>query len=374
MEYKEQKKIKRNVGIDLLRIISMINIINLHINLFSGQLRLHSKSIKYKEIWRLETFSYWSVDCFGLISGIVGYKRYKFSNLIYLWMLVSFYSISISLYLYFIYKQITKRILFLHFFPILIKRHWYVNAYFSMYLLLPFINYGIESLNIKTYRNLILFFFGFYSIYDVFAKLLIGKAYNFLIGGYSSMWLTILYIIGAYLGKYIIKNKNEIRARHYIFFLFIYISSSFISCEIRFKLLKTERKISKNILISYLSPTMLLQALSLIMFFSSLNIQNKILIKIISFITPLNFSAQLIHARLFQTKIKSIIILFKYINNFNSNKLFFKIYALSILIYSFCIIIDYLRFILFKLCKIREICLYIERKAPTIMDRLIIIN
>ena len=250
MEYKEQKKIKRNVGIDLLRIISMINIINLHINLFSGQLRLHSKSIKYKEIWRLETFSYWSVDCFGLISGIVGYKRYKFSNLIYLWMLVSFYSISISLYLYFIYKQITKRILFLHFFPILIKRHWYVNAYFSMYLLLPFINYGIESLNIKTYRNLILFFFGFYSIYDVFAKLLIGKAYNFLIGGYSSMWLTILYIIGAYLGKYIIKNKNEIRARHYIFFLFIYISSSFISCEIRFKLLKTERKISKNILIN----------------------------------------------------------------------------------------------------------------------------
>ena len=104
------------------------------------------------------------------------------------------------------------------------------------------------------------------------------------------------------------------------------------------------------------------------------NLGTCILIKIISFITPLNFSAQLIHARLFQTKIKSIIILFKYINNFNSNKLFFKIYALSILIYSFCIIIDYLRFILFKLCKIREICLYIERKAPTIMDRLIIIN
>lgn len=289
-------------------------------------------------------------------------------------MLVSFYSISISLYLYFIYKEITKKILFLHFFPILIKRHWYVNAYFSMYLLLPFINYGIESLNIKTYRNLILFFFGFYSIYDVFAKLLIGKAYNFLMSGYSSMWLTILYIIGAYLGKYIIKNENEIRVRHYIFFLFIYISSSFISYEIRFKLLKSKRKISKNILISYLSPTMLLQALSLIMFFSSLNIHNKILIKIITFITPLNFSAQLIHARLFQTKIKSIITLFKYINNFNSNIFFFKIYALSILIYSFCIIIDYLRFILFKLCKIREICLYIERKAPTIMDRLIRIN
>ena len=72
---KEIKKIKRNFGIDLLRIISMINIINLHINKFSGQLSLKPKSPKYKQIWRLQSFSYWSVDGFGLISGIVGYKR-----------------------------------------------------------------------------------------------------------------------------------------------------------------------------------------------------------------------------------------------------------------------------------------------------------
>jgi surface polysaccharide O-acyltransferase-like enzyme len=137
--------IKRNYGVDLLRIISMINIINLHINLFSRQLSLNYTSPKFYSIWRLEVFSFCAVDCFGLISGIVGYKRYKFSNLIYIWIQLCFYSTSISLFL-FIKNQINIKDLFLSLFPILIKRHWYINAYFSMYLLLPFINHGINSI------------------------------------------------------------------------------------------------------------------------------------------------------------------------------------------------------------------------------------
>ena len=156
------KKKERNFGIDLLRIFSMINIMNLHINKFSKQLFLPFSSLKYKGIWRLEVFSYPAVNCFGLISGIVGYKKYKFSNLIYLWLTVVFYSISISSYLFFIKGEIDLKSLLLSLFPVLIKRHWYVNAYFSMYLLLPFINYGINSLNRKIYRNIIIFFIFFF--------------------------------------------------------------------------------------------------------------------------------------------------------------------------------------------------------------------
>ena len=148
-----KKNNKRNYGIDLLRIFSMINIINLHINLFSRQLFLEFSSIKYKAIWRLEVFSYPAVNCFGLISGIVGYTKYKFSNLIYLWLTVFFYSISLSSYLFYVKDGINQKSLFLSLFPILIKRHWYVNAYFYMYLLLPFINFGINSLNRSFHKN-----------------------------------------------------------------------------------------------------------------------------------------------------------------------------------------------------------------------------
>ena len=87
---------KRNYGIDLLRIFSMINIINLHINRKIGVFKIDSKNIQFKNIWRLEAFSFFAVDCFGLISGIVGFNAYKFSNLIYLWFISLFYCVAIS--------------------------------------------------------------------------------------------------------------------------------------------------------------------------------------------------------------------------------------------------------------------------------------
>lgn len=229
--------IKRNYGIDLLRIISMINIINLHVNMFSGQLNFNYTSPKFVSIWRLEIFSYHAVDSFGLISGVVGYKRYKFSNLIYLWFLASFYSTTISLYL-FVKDKLNKKNLILSLFPILIKRHWYLNAYFSMYLLLPFINYGINSLNRKVYKNLIIFFILFFSIYNIISKIYGNTNYHFLNNGYSSMWLTILYIIGAYFGKFIIINKKNKNIVFFCFWILIYIFCSFFNSEIYFHLLK----------------------------------------------------------------------------------------------------------------------------------------
>ena len=359
--------IKRNYGIDLLRIIAMINIINLHINLYSGQLALKYTSSKFFNIWRLQAFSRWAVDCFGLISGIVGYKRYKFSNLIYLWIQVTFYSISISFYL-FLKNQINKKDLFLSIFPILIKRHWYVNAYFSMYLLLPFINYGINSLNRKIYRNLIIFFISFFSIYNVIANIFGHENYHFLNDGYTSMWITILYIIGAYFGKYIIINKNKNGIIHFILYILIYIFCSFLSSEIKFRLIKIKSKIRNLILINYLSPTMFSQAISLILCFSRINITKKCIIKIIVFLTPLTFSVQLIHARLFIARIKIVKVLFKFVNGYKTFFIFFKIYGLSIIIYFVCISIDYFRLIIFKFFKIRNFCIFLEKKVPQLFE------
>ena len=54
------KENRRNYGIDLLRILSMINIIILHINACGGQLKLNTENPKYKPIWRLETICYWN--------------------------------------------------------------------------------------------------------------------------------------------------------------------------------------------------------------------------------------------------------------------------------------------------------------------------
>ena len=121
----------------------------------------------------------------------------------------------------------------------------------------------------------------------------------------------------------------------------------------------------------YLSPTILLQAISFIILFSQLNINNKWILKIISFLSPLTFSAQLIHAHLFKENIKIKKILFKFINKFKVHWLFFKIYGLVIIIYFICVFIDYFRLQLFKLFKIKEFSIFLEKEIPLLFDKLI---
>ena len=367
IKYQEKKNFEnqRNYGIDLLRMLSMLNIIILHINLYSNQLNLRVNNKKFKSIWRLEAMSYFAVDCFGLISGIVGYKKYKFANLIYIWINASFYSSIFSLYLYFINRTNFKYMI-LSFFPILICRYWYINAYFKLYLFIPFLNFGMNNLNKRTYKNLICFYILFFPFYHLIRIILNVKRkdINFLNNGYSPYWLIILYIIGGYLGKYIIINKNKTNAKFAIICTLIYLFSAFISSESFFILIKKYNQINnKELLINYLSPTIISESLSLIMIFSKLSINNKIVIKIISFYTPLTLNAYFLHCRLFNEKFIS----FNWMNKLKPNIICLEIYLLGIIIFFFCVSIDYLRAILFKYLKIKQFCMIIENKFSKLM-------
>jgi len=361
-------KSKRNYGIDLLRIFSMINVIILHINLCSNQLKLKFNDDKFKPIWRLETLSYFAVNCFGLISGIVGYKKYKFSNLIYIWFNTSFYSFAFSLYLYFIKKN-NFRNLMISLLPLLIKYHWYINAYFILYLFIPFINFGIMNINQKVYRNIILFYILFFSFYYVIGAILkVSLNFNYLNSGYSAQWLIILYIIGGYFGKYIIIKKGKLKAKIFIICLLVYLFSTFLSSELYFFLIEHKSQIKgKSFLINYISPTILLQALSLIIMFSKFSINNNFLIKIISFFTPLTLNITFIHFKFFRLKI----ITFEWMKNVNKNIICILIYQLGIALYIFCGLIDYLRSVLFRLLKIKRFCLFIEDKFPKLIEKIL---
>lgn len=82
--YKRQTD--RNYGIDLLRIVSMAMIVVLHV-LGHGKLleSVEAGSPKYYVLWFMETMAYCSVNCYGLVSGYVGYgKRFKLSNLFFI--------------------------------------------------------------------------------------------------------------------------------------------------------------------------------------------------------------------------------------------------------------------------------------------------
>ena len=350
------QSLKRNYGLDLLKIFAMINIINLHINLKMKFLKINLQSLKFFHLSHLEFFSYWPVDAFGLISGIVSYKKYKFANIIYLWFIYEFYSILSSIILYYKSKIDTKNFV-LSFFPLGIRRNWYVNAYIFMYYFLPFITNSINSINRNFYRKIVIHFFLVYSVYSEIIKYSSeNKNFNFINNGYSSLWLFILYIIGGYLGRFIIQKSTISK----FLYLQIYLIISFISSE--YIIYNTRKyKFQYFMFISYSSPIIIIQALSLIFFFSKLNINNKYLVKVITFLYPLNFSTNIIHTRFFFSNAQSSISFFKFINSLAPKNLFFKIYGISIIIYFICTFIDYFRSLLFKLIRIKSICNFIEK-------------
>ena len=359
---KEKKQVNnqflgRNYGIDILKIISMINIINLHINKNSGLLKINPDNPKYKQVYRLQAFSLWPVNVFGLVSGIISFRKYKFSNLIYIWFEYFFYSIFFSIYLY-NKSLLDLRNLILSFFPIGIKRLWYFNAYFFMYLYLPFITNSINSLNKDLYTKLIFCFFAIYSVYHIIMDFNIRNTdFDFINKGYSSNWLTILYIVGGYIGRFYLNKPFLSNITCLLFFLF----SSLVSSEYIFYSYK-KFKFPDKIFLQYFSPTIVIQALSLIFFFSNIKLCKSWLIKIILFFNPLNFNVTLIHMRIFSSRTPYIVKFFKYIKSLEPNYLFFKIYLLSVIIYLVCALVDYFRYLLFKMFHIRSLSIYMENK------------
>ena len=67
------KKEQRNYGIDLLRIVSMIMIVTLHVCGQGGLLSINTSFHKKFAIDFFETSSFCAVNCYGMISGYVGY-------------------------------------------------------------------------------------------------------------------------------------------------------------------------------------------------------------------------------------------------------------------------------------------------------------
>ena len=92
---KQIKKV-RNPGIGLVRLLTMYLIIVTHSIGFGNPSRVF---YRYEKTFLLiQSFIDWNNNAFILISGIVGYKTNKYSNLLYLWLIVLLYSARIYKY------------------------------------------------------------------------------------------------------------------------------------------------------------------------------------------------------------------------------------------------------------------------------------
>ncbi len=350
---------ERNVGLDLLKIISMIMVVILHILGHGGLLNsTEPLTLRNSIYWFIEILCYCAVDTYALISGYVNYdKKFKISHILNLWIRVLFYTILIFLVSLLFNNNFDYNTIHQSFFPLSNNTYWFFTCYIGMYIFSPFINKLVKSLSNKSLYIISIIILFIFSILPVMFH---NQELFGLNNGYSVLWLSIMYFFGAVLKKTNI--LNNIKKYWYIIIYFVVSLIALLSYIVL--LLGTKAILGEakwgGYLVSYLSPFMIIQSISLMFIFKNINILNHKICKLISFISALSFSCYLIH------KNPIIRIFFKdklvFINNYNLLISIVIIFTIGVLTFIVCCLIDLIRHYLFKVIKLKHLLSIIDSK------------
>lgn len=326
---------RRNLGIELLRIISMMMIIVLHIFGQGGVLRDEVDGVN-AIVWLMEILAYCSVDCYALISGYVGSNsEYNAKKALKLWLQVLYYSIIISVIVGILKPELVNREYVIKaLFPVFTEQHWYVTAYFEMMLFLPIINNGIKNCSKKTLRIFILL--------SIICVMTIPNLFKLSIFGFTDcgamLWLSIMYVVGFYAKQYpedFEKLSVSKCIAGYILMSLITWGTRMIACK-RF--------------IDYTAPTVFMAAVFLLIGFSKVCIKDK-LYKFITFFSVSSLSVMLIHSNplVYENYTKNSM---EFLLNYNALVIVALVVIIAVSVYVVCSLIDKVRLFIFRLIKL----------------------
>ena len=283
--------VERNYGIDLLRILVAFFVCVVHVLGVGGKIidATNKFSVLYETACFMEIAVYCAVDCFAMISGYVGLNsKHKHSGLIYLWLQVIFISVFTTVVGNAILGQAFnfKDVLYAAV-PFFTWKYWYFNAYVGLHFLMPLLDYAINNMPRKTIKGVLITLIGFATVYSVID----GNVFN-LNGGYSVLWLALLYLIGGYIRKYQpFSDKKTWKLLLYVFVLIVFTWAWKLTIELSASYILPERYtaffLSHTNMISYVSPTILLVSLFVLIVCQRLKFKQKP--KLIAFLAPLAF-------------------------------------------------------------------------------------
>lgn len=342
---------KRNYGIDLLRIVSMLYVVILHA---IGNGGLGKASIvnpaQYMTCCFLRSWTFCAVDIFGIISGYVGYtdeeKLHNYTNYFVLWAQIVFYNVLIALLLqYWDADWVTPRVFIQMFFPVTNNLYWYFTAYTGLFFIMPLLNAGVRNCSNRNLTGILIAVFLLFSVFDSAANLLIPGL------GYSFSWLMMLYLTGAILRKNNI--GQNLRPAYAFLGLILYSLLSFSLYINVFEYKIFNIKINTSLLNSYKFLTYYLTAIFYVIGFSKLSF-GPILKKGISLAAPGAFAVYLLntHPLLWDHSMKDQ---FVYLAGSTPLKTLVYLLGFACLFVAGSICIDFFRQKLFAFFRIRTI-------------------
>ena len=350
---------QRNSGIDLLRIITMYMVIVLHVLGSGGVLEsAPASSLHYWILWFLEIAAFGAVDIFALISGFVGYKaKHKYTNIAVLWIQVALYSVVFTAANKIFYdSSIGKRDLLFSFFPVTQGKTWYFTMYFALFFLMPVLNAAMEAMTEKAARSVII---AGIVLFSVLPFIWVNDPF-ITNGGYSLLWLIVLYFLGAYIGKYHVFGKLK---RYQALIGYV----ACVTAAWAAKLLLQDHFTSfmgivnhSGWLVHYMSPPILGSAVFLLFFFRDLRLPDAAK-KIIAVCAPLTFGVYVIHLQPFIND-HYILDRFKSFSSYSPFVMTVSVLGAAAVIYIACSLIDFVRARLFDLLKLKGRLLALEEK------------
>lgn len=317
----------RKSNIELLRIVLILLVIALHYmnDSMGGALgHVQPNTLDYYLEHLIESLSIIAVNVFIIITGYFSYKKdsVKLSKVLHLFMVMIFWGLVLS----------GTSILWLAPQPISLKIikdtinmslfQWFVVVYIILYLLIPYLNKLINVISKKEYQLLILM--------NIITFYVIGVIYKVVIldSGYGIINFVTLYLVGAYIKKYY-DTRIPLKYSFSVYFLATLITtcgSFIIDCAW-----------------DYNTIFNLIGSVAFFEIFKSIQLRyNKVINKLASF----TFSVYLINVNQFFNK-------FLYHKMFHSNQywnsplMIVNLIITVIGIYLICIVLDWLRILLF---------------------------
>ena len=343
----KSKNSERLYGIDLLRAFAMFFVVILHVCGQGGILSRCAKgSSAHAVAWFLECAAYPAVNIFGLISGFVGTsspsgERFKPSRMVFIWLRTVFYTVLITAVVRFLLPPdaVGANDWWRAFFPIYNIQYWYVTAFFGMLIFAPVISAGIKRATRREAAVIVFIIFVVFSVFVTVVYKFEKKPFG-LSGGYSMVWLCLMYLMGAALKRMDIIGK--LPSWIVVSLLFACMISTWLTVLY-----------SDRFLLSYTSPTVLGAALCLLDLFSRLRVKGRFTQGMIGFLSETSLSVYLIHVHplIWKNYMKN---LFKWIAPMHPAAVFGMIVVCALAVYGVCTAIDSVRFTIFSLLRVKK--------------------
>lgn len=354
---KEKPVVKvRDSGVELLRIILMLQVIYLHVSAYGkfGSINLELGGLHALSYWVHQTLSRCPVYVFVLISGYFSVTSKATMKTIWpkaktVYLSAIFYSLTITLLILVTgIANVGELDVIKSFFPLTSRTWYFISAYLLVFVLSPVINLALTKLSKEDYRILLIVLFFLFSIWQIAANVEPLKqviSVNSVIeatkgrGLYGFMFM---YIIGGYVRLHV--KPEEKPAWKY---LALYVGLALLDIAIVYAVkgvpvLENYRKIVNfnN------APIAILQGVCLLLFFRTVHFKSKFINKVSSH----NLGVYMIHEHWLMRGV-----LWNKIFAATQNPAFYaspfhlvKIYGIILVIYVVCIVIDMCRELIFN--------------------------